>query len=185
MLVVEIPTTRTPPGSRAMGRARGCGACGPRVLGVAESRSTSSRSPSIRTAKAGTASASKPGSPFPVEAWYFQPCQGHTTYSPSRRPCPRGPPAWLHTAEIAPRRPPWLVTARRVRPTARGVTADVNPLTGPRSCHFAMAPPVSPARRRDGREEEGPHLLPLARRAAAEARQRQLGADPPLEVPRT
>jgi hypothetical protein len=50
MLVVEIPTTRTPPGSRAMRRARGWGACVPRVRGVADSRSTSSFPPSTRSA---------------------------------------------------------------------------------------------------------------------------------------
>src|SRR5881397_4108296 len=56
--------------------------------------------------------------------------------SPSRRPCPKGPPAWLQTPETAPNAPSFQVIARSVRPTrASAIGAFLNSSTGPRSCH--------------------------------------------------
>jgi hypothetical protein len=67
MLVVEMPTTRTPPGAREMRRVSGCDACTPRLRFVAGSADTNSRPLSTFTAYEGTASASYPGSPRPVD----------------------------------------------------------------------------------------------------------------------
>lgn len=51
------------------------------------------------------------GLPPPREQLFFQPCQGQTRYSPSQRPTPSGPPAWLQTPESTAYRSPSRVTA--------------------------------------------------------------------------